>query len=104
FAFWHSTQKRDPGLNLSLYENRAVDKLLEEARQTLDKEARSAKLQEFSKLIQEDVPALFLYTPYFLYPQREHVKGTEMHIIALPSHRFADVSNWYIYTERVWGE
>ncbi|MDP3795161.1 MAG: ABC transporter substrate-binding protein, partial [bacterium] len=46
FAFWHSTQKRDPGLNLSLYENRAVDKLLEEARQTLDKEARSAKLQE----------------------------------------------------------
>jgi len=102
FAFWHSTQKRDPGLNLALYENRAVDRLLEESRQTLEKASRVAKLQEVSKLIEADVPAVFLYTPYFLYLQPADLKGFGMQIVALPSHRFADAANWYVKTERTW--
>lgn len=102
FAFWHSSQKRDPGLNLALYENRAADLLLEEVRQTLDPEKRSAKLQEFSKLVQEDIPAIFLYTPHFLYILPKDLRGFDMKIIALPSERFADITNWYIKTKRAW--
>ncbi len=33
FAFWHSSHKKDPGLNLSQYDNSEVDNLLEQARQ-----------------------------------------------------------------------
>lgn len=102
FAFWHSSQKRDPGLNLALYENRAADLLLEEIRQTLDPEKRSAKLREFSKLVQEDIPAVFLYTPHFLYLLPEDLKGFGMKIIALSSERFADIPNWYLKTKRAW--
>jgi peptide/nickel transport system substrate-binding protein len=102
FAFWHSSQKRDPGLNLALYENRAADVLLEEIRQTLDREKRLAKLQEFSKLVQEDIPAIFLYTPHFLYLLPENLRGFEMKIIALPSERFADARDWYLKTKRAW--
>lgn len=102
FAFWHSSQKRDPGLNLALYENRAADLLLEEIRQTLDKEKRMAKLQEFSKLVQEDIPAIFLYTPHFLYILPEKLRGFGMEIIALPSERFADITDWHLKTKRTW--
>ena len=36
FSLWHSSQKRDPGLNLALYDNKTVDDLLEKARHTLN--------------------------------------------------------------------
>src|SRR3989344_2469416 len=32
FAFWHSSQRKDPGLNIALYANSKADKLLEDAR------------------------------------------------------------------------
>ena len=28
FAFWHSTQRKDPGLNVAMYTNAKVDKIL----------------------------------------------------------------------------
>src|SRR3989338_510780 len=36
FAFWHSSQRNDPGLNLALYANSRVDSLLTQARATND--------------------------------------------------------------------
>ncbi|MCK5590873.1 MAG: hypothetical protein KAI72_02850, partial [Candidatus Pacebacteria bacterium] len=40
YAFWHSSQRLDPGLNIASYTNVAVDKALERARATSSKEAR----------------------------------------------------------------
>src|SRR3989344_5688729 len=31
FAFWHSSQRKDPGLNVAMYTNAKVDKILEDA-------------------------------------------------------------------------
>ncbi len=101
FAFWHSSQKKDPGLNLSLYNNKDVDKLLEEARQTLDVKKREEKLKKLQKLIVDDVPAIFLYSPNYLYPVSKKVKGIEIKNIALPSKRFSGIENWYINTQRI---
>jgi peptide/nickel transport system substrate-binding protein len=47
FSFWHSTQKKDPGLNLALYNNTKVDTLLKDARQILEPELRLKKYKEF---------------------------------------------------------
>ncbi len=47
FAFWHSSQRLDPGLNIAMYANITSDKILEEARQTLDKNKRVEKYIEF---------------------------------------------------------
>jgi peptide/nickel transport system substrate-binding protein len=102
FSFWHSSQKRDPGLNLSLYENETVDKLLEEARQTLDSQARSDKYLLFQEEISKDIPAIFLYTPSYLYPLHAKVQGVGEGKIADPSWRFADIDQWYMETKRVW--
>lgn len=101
FSFWHSSQKRDPGLNLALYDSKDADKLLEDARQTLDRSARLSKYDDFQKIIVKDIPAIFLYSPDYLYAQPSKIKGNDTKIISIPSDRFNTVSNWYIETKRV---
>lgn len=101
FSLWHSSQKRDPGLNLALYDNQAADALLEQARQTLNPLERAQKYTEFQNLVVEDVPAVFLYNPLYIHGQTKKIKGAEGKDISLPSDRFADIEKWYIETKRV---
>lgn len=101
FSFWHSSQKKDPGLNLALYNNRNADKLLEEARQTLSQEERMKKYREFQKLLMEDVPAVFLYSPSHIYVTSPQLKGMEIKNAVTPAWRFADIQNWHLKTKRI---
>lgn len=101
FPFWHSSQKRDPGLNLSLYQNKEVDQLLKEARQISDPEQRKQEYEQFQKLVIEDAPVVFLYNPYYLYPVNKKVNGIEIKNIPTPSKRFSGIENWHIKTKRV---
>ncbi|MFC1701085.1 ABC transporter substrate-binding protein [Patescibacteria group bacterium] len=101
FAFWHSSQKKDPGLNLSMYQNKDADKLLEDGRQELDPEKRIEKYKEFQKLVAEDAPAIFLYSPTYLYSVDNKVKGISLGKLSLPSQRFCQIENWYINTKRI---
>ena len=100
FSLWHSSQKRDPGLNLALYDNKSVDDILEKARQTLNPLERMKQYQDFKKLVIEDVPAIFLYNPLYIYAQTNNIKGFNSKIISMPSDRFSNVEKWYIRTKR----
>lgn len=102
FPFWHSSQKKDPGLNLALYENGEADKLLEENRKTSDPEIRAEKLVLFQNILIKDVPCVFIYSPDFVYAISKEIKGIEIKKITDPSKRFVGVENWYIKTKRAW--
>ncbi|MBI2573895.1 MAG: peptidoglycan-binding protein [Candidatus Wildermuthbacteria bacterium] len=102
FPFWHSSQKRDPGLNLSGYENKKADALLESARKELDEEARNKKLEEFQNVLLQDIPAIFLYDTHYVYIAADDIRGITEQIIADPSQRFSGIADWYIRTGRVW--
>lgn len=102
FPFWHSSQKKDPGLNLALYENSEADKLLEENRKTSDPEIRAEKLVLFQDILIEDVPCVFIYSPDFVYAVSKEIKGIEIKKITDPSRRFVGIENWYIKTKRAW--
>jgi len=102
FAFWHSTQKKDPGLNIAFYDNKDADKLLQDARQTINPEERTEKYAEFQKILIDDAPAVFLYSPIYLYPVNKNIKGIEIEKLAQPSYRFSQIEDWYIKTKRVW--
>jgi len=102
FTLWHSSQKRDPGLNLALYSNTSADKLLEEARKILNPLERAQKYDEFQKLVIEDVPAVFLYNSYYIYGQTKDIKGFTSKIISMPSDRFANIEKWHVETKRSW--
>ncbi len=101
FSFWHSSQKKDPGLNLALYDNQGADKLLEEARQTLNPITRASKYNDFQNLVIEDLPSVFLYSPTYIYPQTKKINGFKEDLLGLPSERFVNIHQWYIKTERV---
>ena len=101
YSFWHSSQKKDPGLNLALYNNKKIDDLLSAARQILEPNLRAAKYKEFQQLIIDDAPVVFLYSSYNLYLAAKKIKGITVENIVLPSKRFADIEDWYIKTQRV---
>lgn len=102
YPFWHSSQKIDPGLNLSEYENKDIDTLLKDARETLDSNEKQIKYEELQDIIIEDAPALFLYNPDYIYWISAKIKGIETTKIVDPSKRFSNVENWYIKTKRIW--
>ena len=101
FSFWHSTQKKDPGLNLALYNSVKVDALLKDARQILEPELRLKKYKEFQQIIIDDAPVVFLYNSYQIYYTSQKIKGFENKNIVLPSKRFTDINKWYIKTQRI---
>jgi peptide/nickel transport system substrate-binding protein len=101
FSFWHSSERFYPGLNLALYENKKVDNLLESIRKNLNAEVRKNELAELQKLIIEDQPAIFLYSPIYLYAGPKDFGGFEEVTISVPSDRFRNVHKWYLETEKV---
>lgn len=102
FSLWHSSQKRDPGLNLALYDNKTADTLLEDTRKSLNPLERLKKYDDFQKIVIEDIPAIFLYNSSYLYGQTKSIKGFETQIISTPSDRFANIGKWFIKTKRSW--
>ncbi len=102
FAFWHSSQRNDPGLNISLYANITVDRLLEEARTTLDSKARELKYQAFQKELIKDKPAVFLYSPSYIYIMPKSLKGMKTENITVPSERFTQIHQWHVKTKKIW--
>lgn len=102
FPFWHSSQRQDPGLNIAMYANKKVDKYLEDARTTTDEAKRLINYDKFQNEIASDIPAVFLYSPDFLYILPTKVKGVKIPTITTPAERFLSIYKWYINHERVW--
>jgi len=101
YSFWSSFQKEYPGLNLSLYQNADVDELLKNSREELNSKKRRDLLKKVQQKITDDIPAIFLYSPYYLYAVQDKVKGIDGKYIIDPSKRFINIENWYIYEKRV---
>ena len=102
FAFWHSSERLSPGLNIAGYTNAKVDKLLESARTTSDESKRDGLYQQFEKEIVNDVPAIFLYAPDFIYVVPKSLKGVSIKSLAEASERFSNIASWYMEEEFIW--
>lgn len=102
FAFWHSSQRNDPGLNLAMYANAKADTLLAQARATTDTREREKLYAQFSDLVEKDTPAIFLYAPEFIYVVPQSLQGIKPGALTTPGERFLNVYEWYTDTELVW--
>ena len=102
FAFWSSSERLDPGLNIALYTNANVDKLLSKLRATFDVPQKQVLYQQFVEAISLDTPAIFLYAPDFVYIVPKDIRGLELGSIETPSDRFLSVTNWHRETDWVW--
>lgn len=60
YLLWHSNQST----NISSYDDKRIDKLLEDGRKTVDFETRKKIYSDFQKYLLDGSPASFLYFPY----------------------------------------
>ena len=102
YPFWHSSQRTDPGLNIALYTNSQADKYLDNARSANDSEVIEKNYKALVKELETDIPAIFLYTPSFLYVVPEKIKAINLDSLTVSQDRFLSISDWYIETDKVW--
>jgi peptide/nickel transport system substrate-binding protein len=102
YPFWHSSQIQDPGLNLALLSSRDVDKLLEDAKTAKDENKKKEAYQRFQDILNQEVPAIFLYNPTYTYPTDKKIKGIDTSEIIFPSDRLNNLNNWYVKVKRTW--
>jgi len=96
YIFWHSTQNKPPGLNLSSFANRRADKALEEGRKNLDQGIRIQSYKNLQIAINQDIPAIFLYQPKLFYLISKKIKNVSLSDIWSSDDRFNDFEEWYI--------
>ena len=97
FGFWHSSQKFDPGLNIALFDNGEVDKLLEEIRSSGDKKKREEDYFAFQKIFLSENPAVFLFSPDYIWLLPSSLKGLGyLEKIDYSFERFIGARRWYM--------
>ena len=101
YSFWHSSQKKDPGLNLSLFGTSDTDKLIEEGRIEFSRDKRAEIYVDFQKKLQDEIPAIFLYSPKYIYPLSKSILGISIETLIAPAKRFSDINHWYLKTKRI---
>ncbi len=102
YPFWHSKERNDPGLNISLYANITVDKTLEEIQKETDSQNIAPKKEIVFSEIKKDVPAIFLFSPQLIYVPNKKIKNILIKNVSSPSERFVSVDKWFIETDKVW--
>ncbi len=102
YAFWHSSQRVGSGLNVSMYANSKIDKILNDLKNTSQDEEKDILYQKFIEEMNKDLPAAFLYSPQFIYVTDKDIRLTGLTHIKKPADRFNSVHTWHIKTESIW--
>lgn len=100
YALWHSSQRAPQGLNVTGFNHRRSDELLEKARQVTDQAERTKLYQEFQTVFTDELPGLPLYYPTYDFAISSKIKGVKTGVIASPADRFRNIVEWYAKTRR----
>ena len=104
YPFWHSSQRIDPGLNISLYTNITVDKMLEEIQRNVGTSSTESmdKKDVVVSEIKNDIPVIFLFSPNLLYVAADEVKNVLLKDVSSQNEIFLSINKWFIETDKVW--
>ncbi|MBP9715439.1 MAG: peptide ABC transporter substrate-binding protein [Candidatus Pacebacteria bacterium] len=102
YAFWHSSQRNYPGLNISNYVSKDLDEHLEILRSSINEEERNFAYNELRKEFAEEVPGIFLFAPSLIYITNDKITTFLPNFSYDNASRFTLVENWYRYTDKVW--
>ena len=99
YPYWHSSQAKEGGLNLSQFKNFVVDSLLEKARLEGPND-RKGTLNDIQKIISQEVPAIFLYSPTYFTALSDKVYHPPFDHLATISDRLGDIQEWFAKGDR----
>jgi peptide/nickel transport system substrate-binding protein len=93
-ALLHSSQAQS-GANFAAYSNPAVDKLIEDARRTMDRDARRKLYEQLERMLVEEMPYTPLYAPYGHYAWSRRLHGVTTKDVA-PTPPLPGVAGWWL--------
>lgn len=97
YAYWHSSQASERGLNFSSYRDGISDDNLSSARLRLESDLRSAKYQAFVKQWYKNAPAIGLYQSHLNYAYTKSVNSFPSDArLVTPADRFNNVIYWTV--------
>ncbi len=97
YSIWHSSQQGPGQFNFIGYSNKTVDDLLEKGRRELNKEKRKAIYDEFSSILYEDQPIVYLYAGYGLSAIHKKIKGVKK--LSPPAGIYHNDYEWFVPTK-----
>lgn len=103
FAYWHSSMADSLSarrLNFSDYSSSAANAALEAGRTRIDPVLRAAKYKPFLDAWRNDVPAMSMYQPKFLYVTKGTVYNFSPKKLTSPSDRYSNIHEWMVRTTR----
>jgi len=92
YTIWHSSQTGARQFNFLSYNNAKVDKALEAARRTFDRQQRKQQYDIMQSEIYKDVPMVFLFAPYSLPVMHKRIHGVK----AAPAGIGYNSEQWYV--------
>lgn len=102
YAFWHSSQRTYPGLNISNYVSNKLDKQLEILRENGNELDRISAYDMVKKEFKDEVPGIFLFAPSLIYITNDKITSNLPYFSLNNSSRFTLIESWYKNTEKVW--
>ncbi|MEI6352878.1 MAG: ABC transporter substrate-binding protein [Candidatus Nomurabacteria bacterium] len=107
YAYWHSSQRNYPGLNITGYASKKLDTNLEILKSSLDNDERKSAIDSINKELSDENQSIPIYSNNFNYLindklKEEIIKDYIPTTMQDPSERYQEISDWYIYKEKVW--
>jgi peptide/nickel transport system substrate-binding protein len=90
YQIWHSSQIADQGSNFISFRSAEADRLMELARATMDEAKRNTLFHQFHRVIHQEQPYTFLWSPESLRILSPRVKGVQVHKLGM------DWREWWI--------
>jgi peptide/nickel transport system substrate-binding protein len=99
YPFWHQTQITG-GQNYSKWDDFQVSEYLEQGRVIVDIGERTKNYRNFQVRFTQELPALPLFYPVYVYGVDAEVQGVQMGPLFDPSDRFSMIHSWYLVARR----
>ena len=94
FGGWHTSQAASGGRNVAGFHDAEADRLLEQARRTLDGQERRDLYRRFQQRFVDLAPSVVIAYPQRLYVQPAALQGSAPAVLFEPSSRFHGVEQW----------
>lgn len=102
YAFWHSSQKNAPGLNISNYYSDKLDKNLNTLRNSANQEDINNAFKEMENEFNEETPFIPLYSNNKISYIKNNNNIKISNFINDPKYLLSDIQNFYNNTERIY--
>jgi peptide/nickel transport system substrate-binding protein len=102
YAYWHSSQQKDPGFALAIWSNSTADQALQKARTAVTNDARSAAMRDFQSIVQSSVPAILLGQSRVTVAHHTDVRGFYDARVGTIGDLYALLPQVYLKTKWAW--